>query len=308
MVKKLENEVDKELDLDNPEGDNVDAPYGMDDTDEPKNAKSVDMPAKALDARKASGPSKNANIDENKPSIKESVESLFDGNELSEDFKTKAEAIFESALAIRLEEETARLEEQYNENLQEESIRVIEEMTENVDSYMDYVAKQWFDQNKVGIESNIKVGIAESLISGIKNLLAEHNISVTDEQVSEIESLQKQVDESADRYNGVVNELIESKNRIEELERDIAFRNITEGLTTVQVEKIRDLSESLSFGSTSEFKTKVQTLRDNYFTESATTDRADETEFLEEEVVSEKPKADKSSAMANYLNAVSRKR
>jgi hypothetical protein len=46
-------------------------------------------------------------------------------------------------------------------------------------------------------------------------------------------------------------------------------REVCEGLTTTQVEKIRTLAESVEFSGEDEYKEKLETIRENYFPSGA---------------------------------------
>ncbi|SVC80430.1 uncharacterized protein METZ01_LOCUS333284, partial [marine metagenome] len=99
------------------------------------------------------------------------VEALVQGEEeLSDEFKTKAATIFETAIKSKVRSE---LEKIHAEN-QESSKKVAEEtmtsVVEKVDDYMNYVVEQWMSENELAIERGLKGEIAEDFISGLKGL------------------------------------------------------------------------------------------------------------------------------------------
>ena len=96
--------------------------------------------------------------------MKESVEEMFAGADLSEDFKEKATVVFEAAVNAKLHEEVARIEEQFEAKLDEQVEVAISDIVEKVDTYLDYVVEQWMVDNKVAIERGIRSDIAESFI------------------------------------------------------------------------------------------------------------------------------------------------
>lgn len=224
----------------------------------------------------------------NDTGLKEAIDGLFEGMELTEDFKTNAIAIFEAAVHEKVIAEKAALEEKFDADLQEQVGIAVEDLVGKVDTYLDYVVENWMDANKVEIESNFKVEVAESLLSSIKGLVAEHNMELDDEKLDAVAEMEAKVEESAAKYNEVVEQLIAIKEAKEKLELDIAFKGISEGLTDTQAEKLRVLSEGVSFDSVEEYAKKVTAIKDNYFTESAPAIQ-DETEFLEESVEDAKP-------------------
>ena len=220
----------------------------------------------------------------NDEGLKEAIEGLFEGQELTEDFKVKTVAVFEAAVHEKVLAETAVLEEKFENDLQEQVDLAVEDLVEKVDSYLDYVVESWVESNKVEIESNFKVETAQSLLDNIKGLVAEHNLEIDDAQVDAIAEMETKVEESTTKYNEVVEEMIAVKEAKQQLELSIAFNEVSEGLTDTQSEKLKVLSEGVSFESVDEFTKKVSAIKENYFAES-TTAPTDETEFLEEEAV-----------------------
>ena len=85
-----------------------------------------------------------------KLSVKEDMDEMFGGEELSEEFREKAEVVFEAALNTRMTLETARLEEEFAAKeaeleeafeiaLEEEIAKVFEDSVAKLDQYLDYV-------------------------------------------------------------------------------------------------------------------------------------------------------------------------
>lgn len=224
----------------------------------------------------------------NDTGLKEAIDGLFEGTELTEDFKTKAVAVFEAAVHEKVLAERAELTEKFESDLSEQVEAAVEDLVEKVDTYLDYVVEQWMETNKVEIESNFKVEVAESLLDSIKGLVSEHNIEIDDEQADHIAEMEQKVEESANKYNETVEELISVREAKEALEREIAFKEISEGLTDTQADKLKVLSEGVSFETTEDYAKKVEAIKENYFTESVA-ETADETEFLEESTEEEAP-------------------
>jgi hypothetical protein len=219
----------------------------------------------------------------NDTGLKEAIEGLFEGTDLTEDFKSKAVAVFEAAVHEKVVAEKQAIQEEFESQLDEQVEKAVDELVEKVDTYLDFVVEQWMSDNAVEIESNFKVEVAESLLDSIKGLVAEHNIELDEEQADHISEIEAKMEDTAEKYNATVEELIAVREEKESLERQIAFQKISEGLTDTQAEKLKVLSEGVSFESTEEYATKVDAIKENYFTESAeTTAVADETEFLEE--------------------------
>ena len=204
--------------------------------------------------------------------------------DLTEDFKTKTVAIFEAAVHEKVLAEKAALEEKFESDLGEQVETAVEDLVEKVDSYLDYVIENWVEANKVEIESNFKVEVAESILEGVKGLVAEHNLEMEESTVDAIAEMETKVEESNTKYSEVVEEMIAIKEAKQQLELQIAFKEVSEGLTDTQAEKLKVLSEGVSFETVEDFSKKVVAIKENYFSEAPAV-VADETEFLEEEAV-----------------------
>ena len=240
----------------------------------------------------------------NDTGLKEAVERLFEGTDLSEDFKTQTVAIFEAAVQEKVLAERTTLEEKFESDLQEQVNASVDELVEKVDQYLDYVVESWMEDNKVSVESNIKVEVAESLLTSIKGLVIEHNMEISDEQVDAVADLEAKLEESTSKYNDIVEQMIEVREAKEQADLAIAFKTISEDLTDTQAEKLRVLSEGVSYESVEEYSTKVEAIKANYFVESAPV-QEDETDLLQEETAEEaKPVIDPS--MARYAESLGR--
>jgi hypothetical protein len=241
----------------------------------------------------------------NDAGLKESIERMFEGTDLSEDFKTQTVAIFEAAVHEKVLAETATLEEKFESDLQEQVDATVDELVEKVDQYLDYVVESWMDDNKVQIESNVKVEVAESLLSGIKGLVTEHNMEINEEQVDVVADLEGKLEESTAKYNEIVEQMIEVREAKQKADLEIAFKTISEDLTDTQVEKLRVLSEGVSYESIDEYSTKVEAIKANYFIESAPVVE-DESDLLQEEVAEEAKPAAIDPMVARYVDSLSR--
>jgi len=241
----------------------------------------------------------------NDAGLKESIERMFEGTDLSEDFKTQTVAIFEAAVHEKVLAETATLEEKFESDLQEQVDATVDELVEKVDQYLDYVVESWMEDNKVQIESNVKVEVAESLLSGIKGLVTEHNMEINEEQVDIVSDLEGKLEESTTKYNEIVEQMIEVREAKQKADLEIAFKTISEDLTDTQVEKLRVLSEGVSYESTDEYSTKVEAIKANYFIESAPVVE-DESDLLQEEVAEEAKPAAIDPMVARYVDSLSR--
>ena len=92
---------------------------------------------------------------------------------LSEEFKTKAETIFNMAIKNKLSEEVDRLEEKYNEELTAEIEETKTGLVDKVDSYLNYVVENWMEENKLAVQSGLRTEIAEKFMNNLKDLFTD---------------------------------------------------------------------------------------------------------------------------------------
>jgi hypothetical protein len=197
--------------------------------------------------------------------VKEDIDALMNGEELSEDFRAKAETIFEAAVLSRVAAETVRLEEAYESKLLEEVESIKEGLVEKVDGYLGYIVEQWVQENELALESGMKSEIMESFIEGMKSVFAEHYIDVPEEKFDVLGDLQEQVSEITAKLDEQLAKNVEMTKAINEQQRASAIANSASGLTDTDVEKFKALAEELAYEDSDSFGSKLQTIRENYF-------------------------------------------
>jgi hypothetical protein len=203
-----------------------------------------------------------------KKHMKEHVDALLAGEGLSEDFRAKAETIFESAVNTRINEEVKVLEEAYAASLEEEVEKIRAELTEQVDDYLNYVVEQWVTENEVAIETGLRTELTEDFISGLKNLFAEHYIDIPDEKVSVVEGLAEKVEALESKLNEQIEKNIDLSKQLNESKQFEIFVNACDGLTSTQAAKLQALVENINFTTADEYETKIHTLKEAYFSDN----------------------------------------
>jgi hypothetical protein len=240
-----------------------------------------------------------------KASVKEDVEDMFDGEELTEEFKTKVETVFEAAVNARLEVETARIEEEqevkFNELVEAHNV----ELSEKVDEYLSYAVDQWVQENKIALENGLKLEIFENFMTGLKNLFQENNVSIPDEEVSLVGELEAKVEALEARVNEEIEKNISLVKVNEDLERERTFREVSEGLAVSQVEKLQTLAENITFGSTEEYASKLAIIKETYFSKKPSRVVSEEVVGVDE-LSEDKNNAPVTGQMAVYAQAISR--
>ena len=235
--------------------------------------------------------------------MKEDMDALFTGEELSEEFKDKATTIFESAVMVRVKEEVARLEEEYAARLDEESAKAIEGLVEQVDGYLGYIAEQWIAQNELALENGIKSEIVESFINGMKGLFEQHYVDVPAEKYDVLGEMTEKLAALEEKLSEQVDANVALTKQIAEATRASIVSEAAEGLSDTEVEKFTALVEELTFESADAFSTKVKTLRESYFTKQTAEVKSVVTDSPVEQLTEEK-KVD--PTMARYLSALAK--
>ena len=218
---------------------------------------------------------------------------------LSDEFKGKAETIFEAAIKSKLSDEIDRLEEKYEEELSEEIASTKSDLVEKVDNYLNYVVEQWMEDNKLAVQTGLRTEIAETFMDSLKDLFTESYIEVPESKVDLVDELAGQVEELEAASNDAITKQMEMQEELETLKREKVIAEASEGLAATQVEKLKKLAEDVDFESEETFAEKVKTIKESYFTKK-TTESAD----IEEAADDGDTIVEASGAMAQYLSAI----
>ena len=233
--------------------------------------------------------------------VKEDVDALVQGEDLSEEFQAKAATIFEAAVKSKIRPEVERIEEEKSQEIAEEMETFKTELAEKVDGYLDYVVGEWMKENELAIERGLKGEIAEDFITGLKSLFEEHYIDVPDEKYDILESQAQKIEELESKLNETMNKLTEKKQSEDSLVREATIKEVSSDLAETQVEKFASLVEDVEFTDKESFEEKLNTLKENYFPKSVPTQ-----ETLTEENEDGTQEIDISDAMAAYTSAIKR--
>lgn len=219
----------------------------------------------------------------------EDVDALFaDDSTISEEFKSKVSTIFEARVQDRIAQIAEETEAKYAGMLEEAVEAVKADLTEKVNDYLSYVVEQWIADNEIAIETGLRSELTEDFIAGLRNLFAEHYIDVPAEKVDLVEELATKVEELESQLNEEIERGIETKKSLVESRKLEITREVSEGLTATQVEKIKSLAESVEFSTEEEYKSKLETIRENYFPSGVK--KADEEQLHEQVDIAEEKK------------------
>lgn len=209
----------------------------------------------------------------------EDINALFEGTELSEDFKEKALLIFESSVSLKINQHINSLNEEMEEYFEEinESVAGIlseeiesfkEETYEKIDQYLDLIVEEFMKENSVSLESGIKVEIAESMFQSFKNILSEHNIDIADEKIDLVDEVIAENDKIVESYNKEVEKNIVLNEEVKSLKKELIIKELSEDLTALEAEKLSKLLESVEFTDEESFLKKSSVLIEAYSTSS----------------------------------------
>lgn len=233
--------------------------------------------------------------------VSEDVAALINGEDLTEEFKTKAATIFEAAVVTRVKAELAKIEEHFESTLAEQVEEIKEGMVEQVDGYLNYVVEQWMTDNELALENGMKAEILESFVSGMKGLFEQHYVEMPEEKFDILGELEEQVEEIKSKLDEQLATNVELTKKINEMTRQTAISEASSEMTDTDAEKFNSLAEELSFEDSESFKTKLQTIKENYFGKKATTSVSSP---VTDEPVTLTEEKSVDPVMAHYLRAL----
>lgn len=225
---------------------------------------------------------------------KETIISIFEGHELSEEFKTKALAIFEAQIDERVTAKEEELQKVYEEKV-ESKIKELEELSETyieenilpeIDRYLTIAVSEWLEENKIALDTGAKVTMAESFIEGMKNLLAEHDLEVApviEEKVIDLESKKQALENVVVEQKEQISALKES---IKAMEKDKLIDEATKNLSFSQKDKIAPVISKVEFKDNEQFTAAINSIVESFFPVDVPVDQIKE----EKEVIKEESK------------------
>ena len=317
-MKKMKEELDDEYELiDEDDEDVIEEGSCEDDSEDEdsededskmekgkKKPKSKRAPKDEEDADEEESPMKEE-LEEIEAQIEEDVDALLSGEELSEEFKFKARTVFEAALNARTEQIEEAIVHQYEQQLVEEIEVIAEALTERVDAYLEYVADEWLKENAIAVDQGLRTEFTESFLVNLKSLFEDHYVSIPDEKYDVLESMVEKLDEMETKLNEQIENNVALNQRLAESVTDVIISEVSEGLALSQKDKLASLAENVEFDSEDNFREKLVTIREAYFSGKAVTPRSTQ-DYLVEDVTENIPYNTSSGTMGIYLNALER--
>lgn len=237
-------------------------------------------------------------IQEEEIDLSQDVQALLEGEELSDEFQDKAKTVFEAVVKSRIAEAKEAMSAQYDKTLVEEVAAIKSELTGRLDSYLEYVANEWFTENTLQLESGIRGELSESFMTGLKNLFEEHYVNIPDEKYNVLEAMVEKLDDMETKLNEQIESNVSLTKRLSASVSDNILDEVCEGLALSQKEKIATLAEGVEFESEVQYREKLSTLRETYFAPK-------KPEANSQEVISEDaPTEEHSPVMESYIRAL----
>ena len=238
--------------------------------------------------------------------IEADVQALLEGEELSEEFQSKARTIFEGAIRSKVAEIKEELQESYATALVEELDKIKEGLTERVDAYLEYVADEWLQENALQVEAGLKTEMTESFLEGMKSLFEEHYVTIPEDKYDVLNSMVDKLDEMESKLNEQIDRNVALNRRLAESTADSVFASVAEGLADTQKEKLATLAENVEFESDTDYREKLETLKESYFPSKSSAPKSTSENLSEEVSTDEVASVDTTPRMQAYLDVLSR--
>ena len=240
--------------------------------------------------------------------IKDDIEAITNGEDLSEDFKTKASTIFEAAVSAKvLSEVNQRIEEletSYKKEITEAKEEHLSTVTEKVDGYLNYVCEEWMKENELAVEKGIRSELVEDFMTGLKNLFTEHYIDIPEEKVDLVDDLFEKVEELEQKLDESINTSVDIKKELAEYKKAETLREVSEDLADTEKEKLGKLADGIDFEDKSQYSEKLEVIKENYFPKQQSETITEELENTEEEQDSSESSTD--PVMSRYVSSLTR--
>ena len=246
--------------------------------------------------------------------ISEDISNLFEGDELSEEFKTKVSVVIESAINMKVAAQVVALEEAFDKKLQEQVDHIAEDLVGTLELAVDAIAESWLENNEVAVVSTLRSDLTEQFLEDLRGLFETHYIEIPDDKIDVLEEQAARIEELEELASDALEENLSLRRTLEEAqtaqEIESTIEEAARGMSMVDAEKLRELVESVDYTSPAEFKKKVGVLKETHFkSEPARTD-APTTLFEETNTIGEESEEDSnlSKSMAAYVRALQAQR
>lgn len=235
--------------------------------------------------------------------VKEHVDALLNSDSnLSEDFKSKAATIFETAVKSKIRSEIKRLEDEYASELIEAQTENRNSLTEKVDNYLNYVVEEWMKENELALERGLKGEIAEDFISGLKTLFEDHYIDVPNEKYNVLEDQADKISKLEKKLEETIQQVVEAKESNSSLIKEKVMNDVSSDLTDTEIEKFQTLAKDVEYSNEEGYAEKLNTIKESYFPRQKVEAKNIDNEQVETGTAVQD--ITEGSPMAKYINAI----
>ena len=235
--------------------------------------------------------------------VADDTAALFEGEDLSEEFKEKATTIFHATLVSKINEKLEEVAGDTVAELAEAKENMISEMAATVDGYLEYVVEEWSKANELAIEAGVRIEVAEGFIGGLKTLFEDHNIEIPEDKIDVVEALAAHNADLEAQLDEMINSTVELRANVNSHVRDDILEEVATGLVDTDAEKLRSLAEGVDFVSEVDYSAKLSVLKENYFPGTSKV----LTEDLDDESVDDGGDTVQTTGpMSHYVNAISK--
>lgn len=208
--------------------------------------------------------------------MNEDILKIFNGVDLSEEVKTKIASLINSEIEDAKQKAEEEAEEKYAALAEQYSQYVVAEMEDKAEQYINeefmpaamkyinYAAKEFMAENKLAIESGIKVQLAESFLSGLSNVAEAFNVKVPEgaedllaEATKQNKDLQSRIDQLIDQNNQLQESIKQSK-------KDTLIELVAEGMTETRKEKFAQAAAKVKFVNEDQYKEALIELKESF--------------------------------------------
>ena len=227
---------------------------------------------------------------------KEAVDVIFAGEDLSEELKNRAAALYEATIQTKMKEVNFKAE--------------VTQLHESIDNYLTDAVQEYIAENQLAIETGLKSDLYESMITDISNVIRSYNFAINDDQIDLVTESYQELDQAKVNLNEQIKKNMSQRAHINELEKALVFEAVSADLPLMQREKLRTLAENVDADDAKILSDKLVALKTRFVTESYDTsaqlkDISSKAFYLDEQVEVEENTKYVDGNIKKYVDAVS---
>jgi hypothetical protein len=199
------------------------------------------------------------------------ITALFESDEmseLSEDIKTKATVIFETAVADEVKTKSDAIQEDADAKLEEAKKEFMSDLEEKVNDYLTYASQEWMVENKIAIDAGVRAELTENFLKGMKDLFDENYVDVPEDKIDLIAEMSEKVEAVEKKLDDAVTGRIVAEKEVKGLKKTAVIDEVTAKMADTEIEKVKELLEDVDFEDAESFKSRVETVVETYFKDS----------------------------------------